>query len=498
MRFWGYLAAAALAFGAVCGSAASDASLDLEVDLIIRGLKDDLSNCDVYHDRLEALVTRPDLETAPVLTRRVALAMFLQCSPKDSAATLAVARRLAPIAETRFEVDAAQSQLMRDARRRGQLQPYLQAFTAIVDADPKLAADWNPLAFDWALTQLRDDPPGKLALLSRLRAIPWTGEIGRDAARNGWAYQQAVLLADMGEVTKAGLLIEQSDASWVMLSAAQDRRFAALWPRFEASGHFDWTKVVLAELERTRERARLNPQSLEAVVVEIDLLRSLNRQQEAIAVGEDYAARLAAGEAFEDTRSQGAWVLNTYAYALSDLGWFDDADSVMALAEGNQPASHRINQAELLIDAGRPADALATLDRITPGQLSPFGMMWRDAGQVCAHVQLGDQAKAEERLAAMRPLWRENAAALTKALLCMDAQVEAGQLYVRRLETPATRYGALQAFRVARPPPVTSPARAAFEARRNQVLARPDVQAALVKWGRALTLPLAGTYWGEL
>jgi hypothetical protein len=498
MRLLGYLAAAAFALGIVGDSLASDVSPDLEVTLIVRGLNNDLSNCDAYRDRLDALITRPDLETASPLTRRVALSTFLQCSPKDSDATLAAARQLTSIAETPFEVYAAQRTLLRDARRRSDIQAYLQAFAAIVDADPSLVANWNPLAFDWALTEVRDDPAAKLALLSRLRDIPWAGEIGQDGARNGWAYQQAMLLADAGDVAKAAPLIEGSDATWVMMSAAQDKRFATLWPALQAAGRFDWTKVSEAELDRTRRRARANPGRLEAIVVESDLLRSLGRYDEAAALGADYAKRLQAGETFEDARQQRGWVLNAYAYVLSDLGRFDEADAVMASAEGADGVSQRINRAELLNDAGHPAQALSVIAQIDPKMSSPFGAMWRDAAAVCAHAQLGDAAATRDQLDLMRPRWRENAAALTKALICADALDEAAALYVRRLDTPATRFGALAAFRSGRAPPVTTPVRAAFEARRAQVLARPEVQAALAKWGRALTLPLAGTYWGDL
>ncbi|WP_395444631.1 hypothetical protein [Caulobacter sp. UC70_42] len=57
---------------------------------------------------------------------------------------------------------------------------------------------------------------------------------------------------------------------------------------------------------------------------------------------------------------------------------------------------------------------------------------------------------------------------------------------------------ALEAFRTARPPPSESAYEKTFHARLESVQARPEVQAAVARWGRVLTVPLAGTYWGRI
>jgi hypothetical protein len=118
--------------------------------------------------------------------------------------------------------------------------------------------------------------------------------------------------------------------------------------------------------------------------------------------------------------------------------------------------------------------------------------MWLDSTRACAKAQLGDKAAAEALLESMRPRWKDNASAVSRTLLCLDAQDEAAALYVKRLEDPTERARVLSAFRTGVPAPVVSPNGKLIEARGEAVRARPEVAAALRKWGRPLTLPLSG------
>ena len=69
-------------------------------------------------------------------------------------------------------------------------------------------------------------------------------------------------------------------------------------------------------------------------------------------------------------------------------------------------------------------------------------------------------------------------------------------LLIWRLQTPEHRGGALDPFWIARPPPVVQPWLARFEARRQALITRPDVQKAMLAVGRPVITPLGSDYWG--
>lgn len=458
----------------------------------------DATRCKPVDTRLDRLAADPRFGTMPREEQRLALMMLLACSPMQTPRAVAAAARLAPITTDPGEVRIANMTLLFDAQSRQDAKAFAGAVGRIVDSDPEVLAGIDPMAFGWAQTPIQDDAAFYADYLSHLRAVPWQSPAGRMTSDNAWALELARLTIEGGDRTKTKALLDRADQPYVWLSVAQDRRFAALWPEFEAEGRFDWIKLQTAALETLRERARAEPKLLIHVTGQIDALRALGRYDEALALGEDYARRFKAREAFDDAEDQRAWVLNGHAYTLFDLGRYADADKVMAEADGDDQVSQRINRAELLIDAGQAARALKVLDSVKEKNSSPYGLMWRDASRACAKAQLGDLTAARAQAQAMAPRWKENGAALTKALVCAEQADEAAALYVRRLDDPATRAETLEAFRTGRAPPNETELHKAFRGRLAAVQARPEVQAALGRWGRPLTTPLGGTYWGSI
>jgi tetratricopeptide (TPR) repeat protein len=466
------------------------------------GGKDNLAGCKRAGDQLDRIAADPGFGGLPPSHQRMTLLMVLACAPPDSAKAVAAATALAPIAKMPVEVQAANGVLLDDAGRREDAKAFISAFSRMVALDPAAFAAADPRGFQWAIFQVQDDPALTETLLSDLRAIPWTDPIGRDAVDHNWALGLARISAEAGDETKAIALLDRATAPGVLMTVAQDRRFARIWPELEAAGRFDWIKVQTSDLQHWRDLAEREPGRLLNISSQIDALRALGRYDEALALGQAYARRLKAGEAFDDADEQRPWLLNAHAYTLYDLGRYDEADAVMTEAEGigqnGDGVSQRINRAELLIDAGQVARALKVLDTVKDKQSSTYGLMWRDAGLACAKAQQGDLAGARATAQAMAARWKDNAAAATKALVCADQADEAAALYIRRLDDPTTRAEALEAFRAGRAPPKTPPFQAAFQARLVAIQARPEVQAAVARWGRALTVPLAGTYWGSL
>lgn len=473
------------------------AEVEAVANVLFTGDKN-LTRCKQVDGRLARIGADPGLKDLPTPHQRMALLMILACAKSDSPTAIAAAGKLAPLAQDPGEIQAANGILLEDAARRQDVKPFVAAFAALADADVSVFADTDPRAFLWAVGKAEDDPVLTADLLGHLRAVPWRDPIGRDATDNNWAMTLARIAAEQGDETKALALLDRTTDPIALLTVAQDRRFEKIWPEMEAAGRFDWIKVQTADLERWREQSRRQPELLLNVASQIDALRALGRYEEAMALGEDYARRLKTREAFSDAGEQRSWLLNNHAYTLFDLGRYDEADKTMAKAEGRDGVSQRINRAELLIDAGKSAQALKVLDTVKEKQSSAYGLMWRDAGQACAKAQLGDAPAARALAQSMAPRWKDNAAALTKALVCAEQSDEAAALYVRRLDDPTTRAEALEAFRRGRAPPSETAFQRTFRARLDAVQTRPEVQAAVTRWGRALTVPLAGTYWGRI
>ena len=498
MKFLSRAGGAALAVAlAMTASAArpEKLSLDLELrELVQKVVDSDFKACKSQNPKLLKAMADPRFDQQVPRTRALVLYAVIGCAPKGGEQALAAARRLAALPTDPHLTYVGYLTLMGAARKREATAEYLGALEAIIDADPALLDDWEPRDFSWILDKVRNDPAQESALLDRLHTVPWTSRGARDADQNDWAVLRARRFVEAGEVAKARVLLDKVTRTDSLLAVAQDLRFERLWPQMQADGRFDWIKLVEAELADDQARMKAEPNTLEPAAEAIANLRALSRYDEALALGEAYAARLRQGDTFTDAERYRAWLLNALAYAAFDVGRFEDADKLMVEAIGQDKVSQSINRAEMLDLAGRPALALQALENVAADDTSKYGLMWVDAARVCAKAQLGDKAAAEALLPSMRTRWKDNAKALNRALMCLDARDEVAALYVRRLADPAEREGALQSFRDSRPSPVISPIQAQLRDRRLAIQARPEVQAALSQWGRPLTLPLSGDY----
>lgn len=489
-------AALAMAFAMTASAARPEKlSLDLQLrELVQTVLDSDFKACKAQNGKLLKAAADPRFEQQIPRTRALVLYALIACAPKDGDQALVASRRLAPLPVDPRLTYVARLNLLSDARKRDAPADYLAVLDAIIDADPSLLADWEPWDFSWILDKVKDDSAQDAALLDRLHAVPWTNRESRNADRNSLAVRRARRFVEAGEIGKARVLLDQVTRTSSLLVVAQDKRFERLWPQMQSDGRFDWTRLVEAELAEDQARMKAEPNLLEPVASAIADLRGLSRYDEAVALGETYAARLRKGDTFTDAERQRAWLFNALAYAYFDIGRFDDADRVMVESIGKDQVSQTINRAEMLNLAGRPTQALKVLEDVKADDASKYGQMWVESARVCAKIQLGDKAAAETAAAAMRDRWKTNANALNRALMCLGADDEVAALYIRRLGDPVERASALEAFRDSRPSPALTPIQVQLRARHEAIIARPDVQAALLKWGRPLTLPLSGDY----
>jgi tetratricopeptide (TPR) repeat protein len=468
-------------------------SLELQVrELVDTIFQSEFKACKAQNSRLMKLIGDPQFPQQTPRTQGLAYVAAITCAPTGSPQAVIAARSLVALPVDPRLAYFGRKALMSDAQKRDATDDYLTQLYAVIDADPSLIADWKERYLYWILARVKDDSAKEIALLDRFHTVAWTDHEAQESDRNAWAVRRARRFVDGGDKSKARAALAGVTHLNDLLTVAQDGRFEPLWPDLEADGRFAWVQIAEAELATEQARAKAAPNTLQPVREVIDSLRTLNRHDEAAALGEAYAARLRQGDTFTDAEDQRSWMLNSLAYVYFDQGRYDEADKMVLEAVGKDRVSQTINRAGLLNSAGRPAEALKALESVEVKQTSKYGLMWVESGRVCAHAQLGDKAAAETAVAALRPRWKDNANALGQALLCLDAQDEAAALYVKRLDDPTERATALSAFRTGLPPPKLPPYGATLLARDEAVQARPEVVAALNKWGRALTVPLGG------
>ncbi len=461
----------------------------------ITALPDDAGCPAALADQIDALVARKDFAKLDAPRRDALLFDVLVCRGYDARAT-AAARLLDRDDAAPPLVVQANIVLMIDAADHEDGAGQLRAMERVAALDPTRLAAFPPDSFNQAVSDLKTDPAGQARALDLLRALEWPTEDGHHMVDNAWALRRAELAADAGDMTRAAAVLDRASDVAVLAAVAQDLRFAPLWPDMQAAGRFDWIKLVEAQLARGEEQSRREPGRLDRVVDRIDTLRTLGRWEEARALGADYAARLARGERFDDLDDQRPWLLTSYAQILADLGQTDAADAQMVASVGEDRISQHLARAGLLVDAGRDAQALKVLAEADMTNARVVGLQWARALRACANVHQGDKAAGERELPALRKDRRQEAAALSTALLCLGRQDEAAALMVERLDDPEMRREALNAFRTGRQPPVISPGSKELNALRAALLARPEVRATLRKYGRTLELPLAGPYDG--
>ena len=443
---------------------------------------------DPRFDRLDAEARRPFLYS-----------VMLCAEVKDLPMALAAADRLEPLASEPSEIVAIYSVRMSDALQREDRKGAATRFLALAELQPAAVAGWEPEMLAPFAGDDLGDPALSLKLLQRITSLAWTSSASRRAAANEWALAYGRRLADAGRADEAGKAVEKADDLYVRLMIAGDRRFAALWDRYEGEGRFDWKALAEVELARARAAMDESPDQLRPVQDALVALRALARYDEAIQIGEAYRARLQDGEAFEDAGGQAPLVMIALAQSLFETGRAAEAEAVFRETLAREARAPSIDTAmawaHRQLDLGRDREALTTLDAIDRDYMTPYGRLWLDSLRVCAQAEIDPKA-ADATLATVRQGQADNPGAVSQALLCLNRVDEAAALLAERLASPEHRAGGLDPYWVTLPPPHVTPRRAEFERRRQAMLAHPVSLKALAAVGRKVEAPLAGDYWG--
>jgi len=458
----------------------------------------DFKACEAKLPDLRKIMADPRFDRMRTEVRRPFLFSVILCSEiKDRPLGLTAARKLEPIAVEPMEVGAVQTIQISDALERDAMADATRRFLTLLDAQPEVVATWRPGMISAFTDYIDDDPALALKSLERITAFAWTEPESQRAARNEWGLAYGWQLGDRGRLADAARAVEKADEARVLMYVAADRRFSAAW---EVPGRFDWTALEEASEARSRAAMEATPERLAPVRDLLASLRALGRYDEAILIGQAFRARLQDGEEFKDQQEQSDWILILLGHSLLDTGDFKEAEAVFTEAIGpesdrGESTDARMNWAGRLLDLSRPGDVLAVLDGVDRDYVTPFGEAWIDSQRACAQVTLDPRAAAAT-IETLRKTREDNPGALSQALICANRLDEAAELLIWRLQTPEHRSGALDPFWTAKAPPVVPPWLAEFERRRQALIARPDVQAAMAKVGRPVVTPLAGDYWG--
>jgi tetratricopeptide (TPR) repeat protein len=321
-------------------------------------------------------------------------------------------------------------------------------------------------------------------LLATLHKIKFADE---PAAAGSWWRQLCLLQLARGERASAQQTLARITDPYVLISIEADKRFDAL--RGESSrGSFEDT--IETGIQAELRRAQIAPDRLEPMNRLATLLITCLRFQQALAVTDAVLER-------EDTGGQRAWrdydgqytgILERRAEALAGLERWPAAvaqlQAASRLNENGLPnVSQVIDLASTYASLGEPQQALTTLARITPAQVTPFGVMQIELVKLKAALALHDESSAASALAYLRSHQDDAVSAYQEALLSAQRDADGATLLIARLQDLKRRSDALVAIQVYSQALMT-PADLEQQHSWRALIQRPDVQRAVVGVGR--------------
>jgi tetratricopeptide (TPR) repeat protein len=317
-----------------------------------------------------------------------------------------------------------------------------------------------------------------------------------DEPRGGgeWWREFALLQLARGERLSAVQTLARITDPYVVISIEADRRFDAL--RGESGALLSVPAAAEQSIETELRHAQLTPERLEPTNHLAEILIQYVRQRQALAVTDaaiEYREAHGSG-AWNDYQAQYAWVLSNRADALYSLGRFDAAVAQMQAASRlhERPVenvSATIELAEMYNELGQAPQAAATLQRISPDDVSPYGRMQLELQKLRVALALPDERAATTALDYLGGHREDAISAYQQALLVAHRDDDAAMLLIARLREPQQRSAALlavQTYEEDAAPPAVLEERTRWRA----LVSRADVQQAVAAVGRVARYPL--------
>lgn len=302
----------------------------------------------------------------------------------------------------------------------------------------------------------------------------------------------AGLQHDAGDSEAVRATVARIDGPMEIIQLRSDKRFDAYIDR--ADPRFDPRQAAQRQMDAQRVRASLNGDH-DASLARLSVAAlMLGDNAQVLAVTDDAATTVAKARSVGPQLEGVPPLLTLRARAQRNLGQpeaaVDTLRTVVHMTDGTPRAPQdQLNLGLLLLALGRYEEADAAV--ASAGTLSGYGTAQRSYIRFVAAQHRGDKAEAA---AAARGVVEQGPAAaslLYELPLAAGRMNEATAMLIVQLESLKLRSSALLVLQEMRRAP-TLPAEATMQARWRELVARPDVQAALAKVGRVERYDLFG------
>ncbi len=297
--------------------------------------------------------------------------------------------------------------------------------------------------------------------------------------------------AQAGDDAGARALLATFKRPDTVIALRSDNRYRRLI--VDAPGFSDFKAVEDRYIEGLK--AANAPGQLRTSVALGYALIDANRLSEALAVLDTAISEAQKTPPAPEEADQVKWLMDTRMRVLRHLGRWDEVVAAeiqardTALKENLDLVSQKINLGGIYYALGRPKDALAEVADIKPDQASVYGQMSAEEVRACAYAQLGDAKALKASLDLMRTHADEAAGPLRAAMLCADDKDGAAAALIARLDNPDERNAALLGLQTYLSDPHETSFEQQLDARETAVENRPDVKAAIAKYGVIETYP---------
>lgn len=366
-------------------------------------------------------------------------------------------------------------------------------YDASVDAFTELAERWPDVLphidSSFVYDLLRKLEPGSQRRLDYLQTLfdaKWDHPDGD--ASDLW-HLLARMRLDRGDTAGARAVVRRVVHPMSIVRMRADKRFDALVDRDAWAFNVAYSAERAVDVQRAKVDA--HPRKLAPGVELTYTLLQAGRHEEVLAFVDRIDAAIKAspeGEPPFEDMDEVRWLVNYRAIALYRLGRREEALEDLRRAsrmseEGGDNVNQTLNLADFLCALGRADDAVRTVSSVKASALSGYGRAFQASVQLCAAAQLQDARAMRRAYDLLRKLQDEGRSLQVKGALLAGRLDDAAREVIARLDSPEDRDRQLYELQSFRQVASTS-AVISLRQRYAELVARPDVQAAIARVGR--------------
>lgn len=433
-------------------------------------------------------------DTQVLCYRLLAIALLNSNAPEEAYDALERARRVAGDA-TDYEYWRLRLAVAPRLRKH---QDAVEALTVLASRFPDRIQEIDRsivLSIVFFSNEIQDGKASKRKLLEALQSAPYSPQESGYSTES-LSFELFEIYASKGETEKAATIAAALIEPDSLIRLRIDKRYNA----YRQVTDEQIAAAYEAQLERHRDFANRNPTLLAGPdLIALDL-NELDRSEEALRVIDEALYKHDHApvnrKSYEDLGTRLNWALDTKSRILWQLGRHADAEQVLKMARdvsiayGRDMVSQKINLGALYTALSRPNEALKEVGNIRVSQANLYGQMSAEGVRVCAYAQTRDTDKMNASLGLMLQNAKAAYKPLQTALLCAEDRDTLAKVIIDQLEDPDTRTYALMSVQTYLPQKNSTPVQMSRGAVWEKTLTRADVQAAILKHGEIISLPV--------